>query len=64
MVDQPGNLVLVMLRRMDEKLDRLIDEVHGVKVRKTAVEGNLTGVHRIEARIEGIERRLDLVDAH
>jgi predicted nuclease with TOPRIM domain len=66
MTDQPDNLVLQMLRRMDAKLDRVIDDVHDLKVRMSAVEEGLVGVHRrmdrLEVRVERIERRLDLVE--
>ena len=52
---------------MDAKLDRVIDDVQDLKVRMTAVEEALVGVHRrldrLEVRVERIERRLDLVDA-
>jgi archaellum component FlaC len=52
-------------RRIDEKLDRLADDVRDIKVRVTGVEENLAGVHRrldrIEMRVEHIEKRLDLV---
>jgi len=62
MTSQPDNLMLVYLRRIDEKVDRLSDEG-----RMAAVEENLAGVHRridrVELRIERIERRLDLADA-
>lgn len=64
MTDEPENLILVMLRRMDAKLDRGLDELHDIKVRVTAVEENLAGVHRridrLEERIHRIERRLEL----
>jgi phage shock protein A len=67
MVDQPDNLVLVLLRRIDGKVDRLIDDVNDLKARMSAVEENLAGVHRridrLELRVERIERRLDLADA-
>jgi hypothetical protein len=66
MAKEPDNLVPVMLRRMDEKLDRVLDEIRDLKVRATSVEENLAGVHRrldrVENRVERIERRLDLVD--
>ncbi|HEY8565218.1 MAG TPA: hypothetical protein VIL65_06940 [Beijerinckiaceae bacterium] len=68
MTEQPDNLVLVYLRRLDEKVDRLIDDMHDLKARVTGVEENLAGVHRrldrLELRIERIEKRLDLADAH
>jgi archaellum component FlaC len=67
MVDEPENVILALLRRMDAKLDRVIDDVQDLKVRMTAVEEALVGVHRrldrLEVRVERIERRLDLVDA-
>jgi archaellum component FlaC len=66
MATEPDNIVLQNLRRFDEKLDRVIDEMLGVKVRLTAVEEGLAGVNRgldrLEIRVERIERRLDLVD--
>lgn len=65
--DVPDNLVLAILRRMDTKLDRGLEELHDVKVRLTAVEENLAGVHRridrLDERIQRIERRLELTDA-
>ena len=66
MTDEPDNLVLQYLRRIDTKVDRLVEEVHDVKVRMTAIEEGLAGVNRridrLEARVERIERRLELVD--
>lgn len=40
MPDEPENLTLKMLRRMDAKLDRLIDDLQDVKVRLTSLEEN------------------------
>ncbi len=66
MPNEPENLGLRQLRLMDGKLDRLLDDVHGLKVRVTAVEEGLSGVHRrldrIEQRVDRIERRPDLVN--
>jgi archaellum component FlaC len=73
MADEPDNLVLVMLRRIDAKLDRVIEDVRDLKVRMTnveerlgAVEMSIAGINRridrIELRLDRIERRLDLVD--
>ena len=66
MADEPDNLILQYLRRMDGKLDRLTADMQDVKVRLTAVEGGLAGVNRridrLEARVDRIERRLDLVE--
>ena len=67
MVDEPENLILSLLRRMDSKLDRVIDDVQDLKIRMTSVEEGLAGVNRrldrIEVRVERVERKLDLVDA-
>lgn len=67
MADEPDNLVLKYLRRLDEKFDRVIDDVHDLKVRMTSVEEGLVGIQRridrMEVRLERIENRLDLVGA-
>jgi archaellum component FlaC len=72
--DEPDNLVLVLLQRMndrlvrmDEKIDRLVDDVRDPKVRMSNVEEGLGGVNRrldrLEVRVERIEKRLELVDS-
>lgn len=73
MTDAPESLILRYLRQIDQKVDRVIEDVHDLKVRMTAVEEslagiyqNLAGVHRridrVEARLDRIERRLDLAE--
>jgi archaellum component FlaC len=66
MSDDPENLVLIYLRRIDIKLDRIADDVGDLKVRMTNVDEGLAGVNRrldrLEARVDRIERRLDLVE--
>ena len=73
MAEEPDNLILEYLRRferrlndMDAKLDRVLDDVHMIKVRMTSVEEALVGIHRrvdrVEERIERIERRLGLME--
>ncbi len=66
MPNEPDNLTLVYLRRLDEKIDRVGDDLRDLKVRMTAVEENLAGVQRridrLDTRVERIEKRLDLVD--
>lgn len=63
---EPDDFVLVYLRRIDGKLDRLIDDVNDLKVRMTAVEEAIAGIHRrmdrFEVRLDRIEKRLDLVE--
>jgi predicted nuclease with TOPRIM domain len=55
------------LSRVEERIDRLIDDVQDLKVRATHVEEGLAGINRrldrMDVRMERIERRLDLVDA-
>ena len=74
MSDQPENLVRYRLgliqrqnNRVIEILDRLTDDVRGLKVRATGVEEALAGVNRRldrqEERLDRIERRLELSDA-
>ncbi|QYU70679.1 hypothetical protein J4558_11430 [Leptolyngbya sp. 15MV] len=66
MSDQPDNLMLVYLRRLDEKMDRIIEDVGLLKIRMTHVEEGLAVVSRrldrVEQRLDRIERRLDLVE--
>jgi outer membrane murein-binding lipoprotein Lpp len=67
MTEEPESIVLVMLRRIDAKIDRMADDVRDLKVRQTATEEALAGVNRrldrLDMRVERIEKRLDLVDA-
>ena len=73
MADEPDNLILQLLRRMDAKLDRVIEDVQDLKVRMTNVEERLAAVEmsiagiqrridRVEQRLDRIEKRLDLVE--
>ena len=68
MAEEPDNLVLQLLRRMDVKLDRVLEDVADLKVRMTHVEEGLAGVNRrldrLEARVDRIEQRLDLVSPY
>ncbi|MBC7668920.1 MAG: hypothetical protein H7236_10835 [Gemmatimonadaceae bacterium] len=67
MAEEPDNLVLLMLRKMDGKLDRIVEDVQALKVRMTHVEEGLAGVNprldRLEVRVDRIEQRLELVDS-
>jgi DNA repair ATPase RecN len=60
------DLTLNMLRRIDEKLDRVVEDVRDIKVRVTAIEEGQAGIHRrldrVDTRLDRIERRLELVD--
>lgn len=66
MSDEPENLTLVYLRRIDATVSRIAEDVHDLKVRITSLEEAVVGVQRridrIEERLERVERRLDLID--
>ena len=68
LMSEPDNIVLIYLRRIDEKADRLIDDARDLKAGMTHVEEGVAGVHRrldrLELRVDRIERRFDLQDAH
>jgi outer membrane murein-binding lipoprotein Lpp len=74
MSDAPDNLILVYLRRMDDKLDSLTSSVADLARRVTSLESKVALLHgdfaaqleridRIEVRLDRIERRLEIVTA-
>jgi len=74
MADEPDNLVVRYLRRLDEKADRLLDDTREVKQRLSSVEVSVAHLHgdfaaqsgridKLENRLDRIEQRLDLRDA-
>jgi uncharacterized coiled-coil protein SlyX len=78
MSDQPESIFLAFLRRIDAKLDGLVDELREVKHRLTTLEITFANqaateashyaslalrLDRTEMRLDRIERRLDLVAA-
>lgn len=64
---EPDNIVLTLLRRIDATVARMSEDLRDLKVRVTAVAEGLVGVNRrldrLEARVERIDRRLDLAEA-
>ena len=66
MAGEPDNVVLVLLRKIDERTERISGDLQDLKVRMTSVEEGLAGVNRRLDRLEGpmerIERRLELTD--
>lgn len=68
MVEEPENLTLVFLRRIDEKIDRLSDDVREIKNRVGMIEAQYASLSnrldRLDDRVGRIERRLDLVATH
>ncbi len=81
MTDEPENLMLGYLRRLDAGIGAIREDLRDLKERASGVDAALVGVRRdlvglheiagrqqvaldrMSARIERIERRLDLVDA-
>lgn len=59
MADDPDNIVLVYLRRIDAKVDGLKDEMVQVKERLHSVEEQVAGLRkdfvRLEHRIDGLD---------
>lgn len=70
MSDEPDSLTLRYLRRLDDRMERVFDELREVKQRLTALETSEAGhyaatmsrLDRMEIRLDRIERRLDLTD--
>ena len=64
MADQPDNIVLALLRKIDQRTERMADDLQDLKTRVTSVEEGLAGVNRrldrLEFRVERIEKRLEL----
>jgi chromosome segregation ATPase len=58
---------LAILRKIDERTERMAEDLHDVKVRMSSVEANLATMNRrmdrFEERLDRIERRLELADA-
>ena len=74
MSGEPDNLILACLRRMDEKLDRVVSSVADLGRRVTSLESKVVLLHgdfaaqseridRIDVRLDRIERRLEIVPA-
>ena len=67
MSDQPENLMLIYLRRLDGKMDKLIDDMLEVKQRLGHLEGQYASISRrvdsLDIRLERVERRLEIVPA-
>ena len=56
-----------LLRKLDEKLDRVADDLREIKTRVGILEQQYASmssrIDRIETRLERIERRLELAEA-
>ncbi len=67
MTTEPDSIVLAILRKIDQRTERMAEDLQDLKVRVTSVEEGLAGVNRrldrLEHRVERIEQRLELSDA-
>ena len=67
MATEPDNIVLAIPRKIDQRTERMAEDLHDLKIGVTSVEEGLAGVNRrldrLEHRIERIEKRLELSDA-
>ncbi|MBV8408988.1 MAG: hypothetical protein JOY64_15255 [Alphaproteobacteria bacterium] len=74
MTDEPTNLILARLNRIDEKFDSVLSGILELKQRVGSLETQVAQVHvdlaamsnridRIDVRLDRIERRLELADA-
>ena len=67
MADELDNIVLSILRKIDQRTERMAEDLHDLKVRATPVDEGRAGVNRrldrLEHRVERIEKRLELSDA-
>ncbi|MBR1240977.1 hypothetical protein JQ620_12630 [Bradyrhizobium sp. AUGA SZCCT0274] len=67
MAKEPDSIVLAFLGKIDQRTERMAEDLQDIKVRVTSVEEGLAGVNRrldrLENRVERIEQRLELSDA-
>lgn len=73
MAQEPRDLVLEHLRRIDHKVDGLREEMQSMNLRMSAMERHMLGqmtneydqndeIDRLKRRVDRIERRLELTD--
>jgi predicted nucleic acid-binding Zn-ribbon protein len=71
MPKEPSSLVLAHLRKIDRNVGKLVDDMSEVKTTVVALDGHMANFHvqtaghsaeldRIKARLDRIERRLEL----
>lgn len=62
-----AHLTLALLRKVDQRTERMAEDMKNLKLRMSSVEANLAQVDRrmdrFEERLERIERRLELSGA-
>ena len=55
MADEPDSIVLAILRKIDQRTERMAEDLHDSGVNRR--------LDRLEVRVERIEKRLELSDA-
>ena len=60
MVDAPDNVIFEYLRRLDTKLNHVIDGIGDMKIRMTASKNESL---KLNCRLRGVNRRIDRVEA-
>ncbi|MBA2401451.1 MAG: hypothetical protein H0V72_22675 [Bradyrhizobium sp.] len=67
MAKEPDSIVLAILRKIDQRTERMAEDLQDLKIRVTSVVEGLAGVNRrldrLESRVERIEQRLELSGA-
>jgi archaellum component FlaC len=67
MAKEPDSIVLAILRKIDQRTERMAEDLQDLKVPMTSVEEGLAGINRrldrLDHRVERIEKRLELSDA-
>lgn len=73
MPKEPSNLVLTHLRKIDQNVVKLVEDLGELKTAVVALDGHMASFHvqvaghsseldRLKARLDRIERRLELSD--
>jgi tetrahydromethanopterin S-methyltransferase subunit G len=73
MAEEPNNIVLEHLRKIDRKVERVAEDVVEIKTAVIALDGHMASFHvqvaghsseldKIKTRLDRIERRLELSD--
>ena len=66
MSDEPENLILAYLRRIDEKIDRLSDDIGDLRQPVTSLDEQAARIRgdmvAMSSRIDGIRLRLDRIE--
>ncbi len=67
MADEPDNRILHMLRRIDNNVSEMREDLRDLQRRVTHLEEGMAGFNRrmdrFDARLDRIERRLEISDA-